>query len=1158
MSDRYISSLGGNESEEPSAENNAEKTEQGETMIPPRLQWMKITAPVYAGEVSKGSFAGEPTSIEKAISVVEQDAEEGYSSAKIVSSLNPESYDQSMENELVEAIRVDQPGVVCISNTSESHWSALLIAKKIKETSPETLVILGGAHEDGTNYAAMERSDKYDTTTIDKVKSQMTLFDEKARNVIDIVVAGDGPYALRKIAEILEDHPDVPRERLMEILLEHRNEFKNVKGSGDIFVLDSVTDKVEAIPLSGKPLNWNEAPFMKRDQLIQWPDVFDDKLVAQVMTQYSCSHRCSFCMESMTCDLYGTPKPPSLDTVMDEIQSVRSAGAEAIFFDDSTFTQNPKRTEQLMERIIDLDESEQKLEWGCQTTFADVPNRALLEKMSKAGCSYVYFGFEQLFPEGKKVSQHAKKVELGKVQEVLSWCQELNISTGLSLQFGLEGAFDWRETIDAVAKLDSDDLIARKSVTINIRTVYPGTLDWLELMKEGRQNEIPDYSQPPTGTLHPRLETSGRGVLSPEVVSEIYAYAVEKLGNRVRGVEHSAQEVRGRVAHYQDAFSKDFYCSGEKHDQYLEGAVGLDLNSAAISSPREILKRIADEHELLSQLEVEAKEELYSKARFEAGLMVGVGAESVLMGRNTTEVTKLVAWLCGLSEGDRVVMTNAENESIPRAFELNMDHGNPDGQDKWSAYPTFYRKRGKQYGKVVKDLTGVTVETVAVVGKDAQEVKDNLVRSITPETKCLVVSHVVRDTGMVLPIREICEAIRQRKKEISPDDADIVIIVDGAQALGNLPKVNFQELGCDAYVAAPHKTMDSTPVGLGFVDWNNPTFQENLPRLNKLFWQDQQVILRGMFDPALGIEPNVNDEIDVGDVKGFKLAVDHLKEQGYANGDFSKIAEKRQMAKDHFGEMVYNISQELGVDIQEAPGDSSFIYSFAAQGLDGRRLAQALSERGIFVSYIDRTQVADNEQTGVIRASFNTNVTPIQIDKHSEAIGEAFREVEKEAVASFDQRVEQTIIFNPRLVQPSVVEWLKRQQRKALPRVAIAATILLSAITIIGNENIQYSPDRLGDALAKARKQSAENDKMFSANLKQYRLMEQAVDAGQVLAKYEVLASLENPSRLKELLPDEVSAQALTAEFSDTDHAYIQAAYNRTGDETLEMLLANI
>ncbi|MBU1082837.1 aminotransferase class V-fold PLP-dependent enzyme [Patescibacteria group bacterium] len=1001
MSDHYISSLGGNESEEPSAENNAEKTEQNEAMIPPRLQWMKITAPVYASEVSKGSFAGEPTSIEKAISVVEQEPEEGYSSAKIVSSLNPESYNQSMKNELVESIRVDKPGVVCISNTSESHWSALSIAKEVKKISPETVVILGGAHEDGTNYAAMERSGKYDATIIDKVKSQMTLFDEEARNVIDIVVSGDGQYALRRIAEIFEDHPDVPKEQLMKILLEHRDEFKNVEGSGDIFVLDSATDKVETIPLSGKPLDWNETPFMNRDQLIQWPGVFDDKLVAQVMTQYSCSHRCSFCMESMTCDLYGTPKPPSLDTVINEIQSVQSAGAEAIFFDDSTFTQNPKRTEQLMEKIINLNKTEQKLEWGCQTTFADIPNRALLEKMSEAGCSYVYFGFEQLFPEGEKVSSRAKEVKLGKVREVLSWCQELEIRTGLSLQFGLEGASDWQEIIDAVANLDSDNLIARESVAINIRTVYPGTLDWLELMKEGRQNEIPDYSQPPTGTLHPRLETSGRGVLSPEIVSEIYAYAVEKLGNRVRGVEHSAQEVRGRVAHYQDVFSKDFYFSDEKHDQYLEGAEGLDLNPASISSPREILKMVADEYKLISQLEPEAKEKLYSKARFEAGLMVGVGAESVLMGRNTTEVTKLIAWLCGLSKGDRVVMTNAENESIPRAFELNMDHGNPDGQDKWSAYPTFYSKRGKQYGEVVKDLTGVIVETVAVVGKDVQKVKDDLVKSITRDTKCLVVSHVVRDTGMVLPIREICEAIRQRKKEISPDDGDIVIIVDGAQALGNLPEVDFQELGCDAYVAAPHKTMDSTPVGLGFMNWDNPTFQENLPKFNKLYWQDQQVILRGMFDPALGIESNVNDEIDMGDIKGFKLAVDHLKEQGYFNGDFSSIAEKRQMAKNHFGEMVHNIGQELGVDIQETSGDSSFIYSFAAQGLDGRRLAQALSERGIFVSYIDRTPVADNEQTGVIRASFNTNITSIQIDKHSEAIAEAFREVEEEAVASF-------------------------------------------------------------------------------------------------------------------------------------------------------------
>jgi len=55
----------------------------------------------------------------------------------------------------------------------------------------------------------------------------------------------------------------------------------------------------------------------------------------------------------------------------------------------------------------------------------------------------------------------------------------------------------------------------------------------------------------------------------------------------------------------------------------------------------------------------------------------------------------------------------------------------------------------------------------------------------------------------------ICKAARKIKAEKNPNDPNLFILVDGAQALGNLPKINFEELGCNAYVGTPHKTMKS-------------------------------------------------------------------------------------------------------------------------------------------------------------------------------------------------------------------------------------------------------------------------------------------------------------------------------------------------------------
>lgn len=356
-----------------------------------------------------------------------------------------------------------------------------------------------------------------------------------------------------------------------------------------------------------------------------------------------------------------------------------------------------------MDGIIGLKPRGIKFEWGCQTAFADIPDREFLQKMQTAGCSYIYFGFEQL---EEKIHGRGKKVELKKVEKVLSWCKEIDLRAGVSLQFGLEGLGNFKETIDYVGRLYEAGLLNKNSIAININTPYPGTKDWLDLEKK------PDFNQ--RLIRHPRFESAHQlSSLTMDKVNEIYAYAREKIGDGLIGIEYSNQEIQKHLEKYREEFGHDFYFDEAQYEKYLNGEMhGLHLNHASISGQPSQIRELTEETAGFSE---NNWEKIIEEARGEAAKLVGIKKEAVIFARNTTEAMKLLSWLAGLKKGDRVMLTDAENKSIVRLFEINMDMGNPAGGDPWSTFPTFYKKRGKKYGETVEEMTGVETDTVNVI-----------------------------------------------------------------------------------------------------------------------------------------------------------------------------------------------------------------------------------------------------------------------------------------------------------------------------------------------------------------------------------------------------------------------------------------------------------
>ena len=107
---------------------------------------------------------------------------------------------------------------------------------------------------------------------------------------------------------------------------------------------------------------------------------------------------------------------------------------------------------------------------------------------------------------------------------------------------------------------------------------------------------------------------------------------------------------------------------------------------------------------------------------------------------------------------------------------------------------------------------------------------DLLVSSLSPSTRVLSFSGVLTTTGLVMPVREICEAARRK---------GIVTVVDGAHMLGQIP-MRISDLGCDYFAASPHKWMFA-PAGSGLLYIREENLDRLWPTIVTGNWDDKKL-----------------------------------------------------------------------------------------------------------------------------------------------------------------------------------------------------------------------------------------------------------------------------------------------------------------------------
>ena len=164
--------------------------------------------------------------------------------------------------------------------------------------------------------------------------------------------------------------------------------------------------------------------------------------------------------------------------------------------------------------------------------------------------------------------------------------------------------------------------------------------------------------------------------------------------------------------------------------------------------------------------------------RTKAGKLINANASEIAMTDNVTHGMSYIANGITLQPGDEVITSNQEHGGGQSGFIL----------------------KAKRYGSTFKTIT------IGKPIKNQQEVLDAVIQSFTPQTKVLMLSHMISGTGAILPVKEICAEARKR---------GIFTILDGAQTVGHI-KIDMQDIDCDAYAGCFHKWFGA-PAGTGFL-----------------------------------------------------------------------------------------------------------------------------------------------------------------------------------------------------------------------------------------------------------------------------------------------------------------------------------------------------
>jgi selenocysteine lyase/cysteine desulfurase len=309
-----------------------------------------------------------------------------------------------------------------------------------------------------------------------------------------------------------------------------------------------------------------------------------------------------------------------------------------------------------------------------------------------------------------------------------------------------------------------------------------------------------------------------------------------------------------------------------------------------------------------------------AEVRAEIGRLVSATVEEIALVQNATMGMNFLGHGLDLASGDEVVTTDQEH----------------------SGGISVFRLLAKRRGIVLKELP---LEPALAGGPEA--VVRLFADAITPRTRALMFSHITSGLGIKLPARELCALARDR---------GALSLVDGAQAVGQI-QVDVQALGCDAYVASPHKWL-MAPKGTGFLYIRRAAQDRFWTTLASGAWNDREKGAFRFMQYGTGSVPAV---------EGLTAALQFVRRLGVARIERWDAALTTRLREG----LARNSRARLS-----SPADPRFasaITTFRIEGVPAKKLQDALWARKVRVR-------AQNDARGV-RLSAHLYVSADDIDR---------------------------------------------------------------------------------------------------------------------------------------------------------------------------------
>jgi len=253
----------------------------------------------------------------------------------------------------------------------------------------------------------------------------------------------------------------------------------------------------------------------------------------------------------------------------------------------------------------------------------------------------------------------------------------------------------------------------------------------------------------------------------------------------------------------------DGYWNRIRDEQFLMPVDRVFLNTGSLGvAARPVLQAVTDYLHRAAELEhagLQAEQyprwgyEALDEERAELADFVGCTKRELAITHNATEAMSIIAGGMPLERGAEVLLTDQEH---------------PSGRGPWQVREA----RGELTTRVVR---------LPLPPESPEQLLDVVISAIGPKTRVLSFSGITSPTGLLMPVREICAAARDR---------GVITVVDGAHMTGQVPH-RIDDMGCDYFAGSPHKWLFA-PAGSGLLFVREERLDSHFPVIATAGWDD--------------------------------------------------------------------------------------------------------------------------------------------------------------------------------------------------------------------------------------------------------------------------------------------------------------------------------